>query len=484
MVDNNHETRILIIDDDEDDFFITSEYIKKIGDRKFTIDWCFRYSEATTNIREKNYDLYLIDYYLGARTGLDLIKEAIAIGCEEPLVLLTGKGNQFIDREAMQAGAMDYLVKSELNVEKVERCIRYSLERAASVKALKANERKYRSIFERSKDAVFLASENLRFRDVNDATSQLLQYSKEQLCNISLYDLLEEKENSYIREKIDTLGAVHDREIELQSKEGEKKYCILSLSSETDPNGGRYVHGLLHDITELKKAEKATLQAEKLAAAGRLVQTLAHEVRNPLNNINLSLEQLQHEINEGNDSGIFMEIIQRNSKRISDIITELLNSSRPAEMSMQHKPLQVIVDESIAAALDRITLQKIRLNIDYSSEPAYVKADSEKLKIAFLNIIINAVEAMEEDKGELNISIESDRESHIVKIRDNGSGIAEENLSKLFEPYFTSKRNGLGLGLAATLNILQSHKGRIEVTSEMNKGSQFTITFPAAMNMA
>ncbi len=480
----NHVTRILIIDDDEDDFYITSEYIKKISDRQFKIDWCYKYSDAIGHIRNDEYNLYLIDYYLGAKTGLDLIKEAINMGCEEPLVLLTGKGNQFIDREAMQAGAMDYLVKSELNVEKVERCIRYSLERAASVKALRANERKYRSIFERSKDAVFLATENLQFRDVNEATSQLLQYSREQLFQLSLYDLLDEKENVFIRDRLALLGAVHDREIELRSKEGERKYCILSLSTETDPNGGKYVHGLLHDITELKKAEKATLQAEKLAAAGRLVQTLAHEVRNPLNNINLSLEQLHHEVGELNDSAIFMEIIQRNSKRISDIITELLNSSRPAEMTLQNKPLQTIVDESIAAALDRITLQKVKLEIDYAKQPAYVKADPEKLKLAFLNIIINAVEAMEEDKGILNISIDTERDSHIVKIRDNGTGIAEENLSKLFEPYFTSKRNGLGLGLAATLNILQSHKGRIEVSSEMNKGSQFTITFPAAREMA
>lgn len=479
MSEINNLTRILIVDDDEDDFYITSEYIKKITDRKFTIDWCFKYTDAINHIRNREYHLYFIDYYLGARTGLDLIDEAVAMGCEEPLVLLTGKGNQVIDREAMQAGAMDYLVKSDLNVEKVERCIRYSLERAASIKALRANERKYRSIFERSKDAVFLATEDLVFRDVNDATSQLLKYTKEQLKSISLYDLLDEKENEYIKDKIAYVGALHDWEIELQSQEGEKKNCILSLSVESDTNGERYIHGLLHDITELKKAEKATLQAEKLAAAGRLVQTLAHEVRNPLNNINLSLEQLHHEVSHVDDAEIYMEIIQRNSKRISDIITELLNSSRPAEMTMQSKPLQVILDESITAALDRITLQKIKLDINYTVEPAYVNADPEKLKLAFLNIIINAVEAMEEDKGTLSIIIDSDRGTHIVKIRDNGSGIAEENLSKLFEPYFTSKRNGLGLGLAATLNILQSHKGRIEVASQVDKGTEFTITFPA-----
>lgn len=480
MDDNSNLTRILIIDDDEDDFFITREYIKKIADKKFTIDWCYKYKDAINHIKNDAYHLYFIDYYLGARTGLQLIREAIALQCEEPMVLLTGKGNQFIDNEAMQAGAMDYLVKSELTVEKVERCIRYSLERAASVKALRANERKYRSIFERSKDGVFLANTDLMLLDFNDATSTLLQYSKDQLSNISLYNLLDEKENNFIKNRIAFSGAVHDREIELQSKEGEKKFCILSLSVETDPNGGRYIHGLLHDITELKKAEKATLQAEKLAAAGRLVQTLAHEVRNPLNNINLSLEQLHHEIHGIEDSEIYMEIIQRNSKRISDIITELLNSSRPTEMLLVSKPLQVILDESIAASLDRITLQKVKLDIQYSNQPAYVKADAEKLKLAFLNIIINAVEAMEEEKGKLSIIIESDKNSHVVKIRDNGSGIAEDNLSKLFEPYFTSKRNGMGLGLAATLNILQSHNGRIEVSSELNRGSQFTITFPSA----
>jgi PAS domain S-box-containing protein len=473
-------TRILIIDDDEDDFYITSEYIKKITDRQFKIDWCYKYTDAINLIADTSYNLYFIDYYLGAKTGLDLIKEAAAMGCEEPLVLLTGKGNQMIDREATQAGAMDYLVKSELNVEKVERCIRYSLERAASLKALRANERKYRSIFERSKDAVFLAGEELEFRDVNDATSQLLKYSKEQLINFSLYNLLDEKENNYIRESLAATGAVNDREIELLTPEGDRKYCILSLSTETDTNGQHYIHGLLHDITELKKAEKATLQAEKLAATGRLVQTLAHEVRNPLNNINLSLEQLHHEIIHGDDVEIYMEIIQRNSKRISDIITELLNSSRPAEMSLESKPLQVIMDESISASLDRITLQKVKLDINYTPQPAFVKADPEKLKLAFLNILINAVEAMEEDKGVLSISIQSDKINHIVRIRDNGSGIAEENLSKLFEPYFTSKRNGLGLGLAATLNILQSHKGRIEVSSELGKGSEFIIAFPAA----
>lgn len=475
----------MIIDDDEDDFFITSEYIKKIDPQKFQIDWCYRYNEALEHMMKHEYDLYFVDYYMGAKTGLDLLKEAIDNKCEEPVVLLTGKGTQAIDREAMQAGAMDYLVKSDLNVEKLERCIRYSVERAASLKALKANERRYRSIFERSKDAVFIATMDLEFKDVNYAASDLLHYSKEELLGgMTLFQLLENSENkSSIIQQIEDKGKLGDKEIEVKTKDEEKKFCILSLSTETDTHGIKYIHGMLHDITHLKKAEKATLQAEKLAAAGRLVRTLAHEVRNPLNNINLSVEQLVHEmIGPPDETQIYLDIIQRNSKRIGDIITELLNSSRPTEMSMERKPLQEIMDESIASALDRITLQRVKLQIRYIDSPAWISADTEKLKIAFLNIIINAIEAMPEDSGMLNIVVDSENAHQVVKIADNGCGISEENLSRLFEPYFTSKRNGLGLGLATTLNILQSHKAHIEVASALNKGTYFTITFPAALD--
>ena len=471
-------TRILIIDDDEDDFLLTSDYIRRINDKKFHIDWCYKYQEALETLDQHLYDLYFVDYYLGAKTGLDLIKQAVSHQCEEPIVLLTGKGTQAIDREAMQAGATDYLVKSELTVEKVERCIRYSLERCSTLKALRQNERKYRTIFERSKDAVIRATEELQFIDVNDATSILLKYSRQELLRMSLYDLLAPEESFFIREQLQEKGMISDLEAELTTKDGEKKNCILSLSTETD--GIKYIHGMIHDITHIKKAEKATLQAEKLASAGRLVQTLAHEVRNPLNNINLSVEQLIHELETNAESNVYLEIIQRNSKRIGDIITELLNSSRPAEMSMERKPLQAIMDESVGIALDRLTLQRVKLQIRYTNEPAWIMADASKLKIAFLNIIINAIEAMQEEKGLLEIIVESNSQNHIVKINDNGSGISEENLSRLFEPYFTSKRNGLGLGLAATLNILQSHKARIEVASALGRGTFFTITFPIA----
>lgn len=479
--------KILIIDDDEDDYFITSEYIKSIPGSKFTIEWCFEYKEAIERICSGEYQLFFVDYYLGAKTGLDLIKEAIALKCEQPFILLTGIGNHKIDMEAMKAGAVDYLVKSEMDAEKLERCIRYSYERAKSIKALKANERKFRNIFERSADAVFLADKELVFKDINEATTQLLGYSKKALLSLSLFQLLNKKEEKEdLKKELETKYDVQDKEVILKTKAGEIRYCILSLSSEQNEEG-KYYQGIIHDITSLKKAEKATLRMEKRGVADRLVHVLAHEVRNPLNNINLSLEQLVPEV-ENSDSKVYVDIIQRNSKRIEALINELLSTSRPAEITQASVPLQNIIDDSIAAANDRLMLKKITLYKDFPGENVIVLADAEKLKIALLNIIINAVEAMQPESGKLNVYLKNSEDQAQLIIEDNGCGISEENLSRLFEPYFTAKRNGMGLGLAATLNILQSHQAEVEVQSKINEGSSFIITFknnkniPAAAN--
>lgn len=468
--------RILIIDDDEDDFFLTSTLVKEINGN-FKVDWCYNYAQALDHITNFRYDLYFIDYYLGARTGLDLLKEALLRDCTEPLILLTGKGNHKVDMEAMLAGAADYLVKSELNAEKLERCIRYSLEKARSLKALRDNELKYRNIFEKSKDAIFLADTELQFLAVNQATTQLFNYTSEQLTALTLYDLMPNKQAAeYLALKLRETGEVEDLELELLDSDEEELHCIFSATSVQRPDGSYYVQGILHDITTLRKAEKNLVMSEKLAATGRLARTLAHEIRNPLTNIHLSLDHLRHDgLTEEQLS--YYQIILRNTKRIGAIISELLDTARPTDIILRRVPLQDIMDESITAAMDRIMLKQIKTSIKYPEDIIEVMADKEKLKIAFLNIIINAVEAMNEGEGELEINVTSQPQFHEVKITDNGCGISPDNLQRLFEPYFTSKRNGLGLGLAATLNILQAHQAGVDVHSTPGSGTMFVLTF-------
>jgi PAS domain S-box-containing protein len=480
MMDMKKNVRILIIEDDEDDFIILSEYIRHVKTINAEINWCSSYDDALSQMCSKQHDLYFLDYRLGAKSGVTLLKEAIDNNCEDPVILLTGKGNYEVDVQAMQLGAVDYLIKTELNVEKVDRCIRYALERDAAMKALSANERKFRSIFEKSKDIIFTADSNLYIKEVNPAVYDFLGYTREECCSINLAELIEQAQHrKFLLHTLKSGKGIKDWEVQLRASNGEYKSCIITAALENNPDNSTYVQGIIHDITNIKKVESATLKAEKLAMVGRLVHTLAHEVRNPLNNITLSLEQMVEDVHdEGTLS--YLNIIDRNSKRINQLIKELLNTSQPVEAQLKPELLTNIIDEVMAAAIDRLTLKKIALNIAYPEKKVKILADRSKLTIALLNIVINAIEAMEENKGVLSVRVRVQDEHAVVQIEDNGCGISKENLTKLFEPYFTQKRNGVGLGLAFTLNILQGHSANVEANSELGVFTIFTITFPVA----
>ncbi len=170
-------------------------------------------------------------------------------------------------------------------------------------------------------------------------------------------------------------------------------------------------------------------------------------------------------------------IIQRNSTRINQIITELLNSTKTLNLDFEQHSLQEILDESLAVAQDRICLQKIKLEKTFQHSPFYVLADKPKLKIAFSNIIINAIEAMEAEKGKLLVSLNELPDSYVVSIKDNGHGIPKEFLLKLFEPFFTLKKNGMGLGLAASYSIFKSHKATMQVENNVKVGTTFIMKF-------
>lgn len=475
---NGERIKIAIIDDDEDDFFIISDYIHGIEGREFEIDWFQDYQSAIEMIRARAYDLYFVDYFLGSRTGLDLLREAASIKFDRPIVLLTGFGSKEIDISAMQSGATDYLAKSELNTEKLERCIRYALERSQFLYELKASEMKYRNLFESSRDAVFIADTSLAFVEVNHSAQSLLQPKSGNLIGYTLYDFVDDEvQRARIQGLVRASGNIDDLEIKLRSlsnDDSDTRTCLLSLYVHPDDEIP-VVHGIIHDITNIKKAEYANLQTEKLAANERLIRMLAHEIRNPLNNIVLSVEHLLPDA--ADEQKDFLGIIQRNSIRINQIITELLNLASPAELAFEKHALQDIMDESLSRASDRINLHKINVEKKYPNSPMIVSADKNKLIIALTNILINAVEAMEIQKGNLGIFLDGNGDTYSISIKDNGRGIPREHLSKLFDPFFTLKKNGMGLGLTASYSIIQSHKAKMHVESSVDVGTNFLIRF-------
>ena len=253
---------------------------------------------------------------------------------------------------------------------------------------------------------------------------------------------------------------------------------------EADEKVQQYQEQLRVRIMELRGVNKELLQMrsiEKFASTGRIARTIAHEVRNPLTNINLAMEQLKADMAGGEgDNGILFEMVQRNSNRINQLITDLLNSTKFAELSYAKVSINTLLDEALELAKDRVVLYNIQVVKKYSNDICEVAVDKDKLKIAFLNIIVNAIEAMEPGKGVLTIVTKGENNKCVIEVADNGAGMDKESMGRLFEPYFTSKPKGNGLGLTNTQNIILNHKGTIQAESEKGKGTIFSIALDFA----
>ena len=241
----------------------------------------------------------------------------------------------------------------------------------------------------------------------------------------------------------------------------------------------QYQKELEENIDELKRMEaklRELKSMEKFTATGRVARTIAHEVRNPLTNISLAAEQLQDLTTQNNESSMLLDMIGRNSIRINQLISDLLNATKIIELNIRPVSINKILDETLEMATDRLDLSQVKVEKNYAADVCNVFVDEEKIKIAFLNIIVNAIEAMEKSKGILSLRTKNGGDSCIIEIEDNGNGMDDDTLQKLFEPYFTNKPNGNGLGLTNCQNIILSHRGNVTVKSALRKGTLFIVT--------
>jgi PAS domain S-box-containing protein len=475
--------KVLLIEDDEDDVLLAKEYLSDSEDFKFEMEWISETDKAREKMTENAHDVILVDYRLGSETGLDLIKYAQENGVLTPCILLTGQGDLKVDIDASKYGAADYLVKTDLDASMLERSIRYALTQSKVIRELDEKEKKYRSLFERSIDPIFLANIDFKILDINESFTNFFGYSGKESLSLSLSQIfVDENDYNYLRAELKADDQVKDFEVVLVNNRGEKKICMINCVFIPDQTSDFCCYqGIIYDLTLRKKAEKDMLVAERLSMTGKLARTIAHEVRNPLTNLNLALEHLRDEMPKDNEAvQLYSEIIERNAKRIDTLITEMLNSSKPKELNLELVDVTDILNETIVLASDSLNLKQMKLQKSYVQNLPRILVDREKLKIAFLNIIVNAIEAMEQGKGELTVDVKLKQSSIVVTISDNGKGIPAEDLEKLFDPFFTEKQGGMGLGLTSTKNIISSHNASIEVESTVKVGTSFIIYFKLA----
>lgn len=228
-------------------------------------------------------------------------------------------------------------------------------------------------------------------------------------------------------------------------------------------------------------------QAERSAVIGRLGSAIAHEIRNPLNYINLTLDHLRSKYAPTNeeDEAKFRKLVSQikdEVARINQQISDFLNYSRPANVSLRPVPAREVVEDSLRIIEGQAEENGIKISVVEHEDVPPIMGDPEFLRSVFNNLFINAVQAMGAKGGSLGVRILPDEATAFVRfeITDTGNGIPEENLPKIFEPYFSTKETGTGLGLAIVQKIVDTHNGTIEVESTVEKGTTFIVRLPAA----
>jgi len=178
---------------------------------------------------------------------------------------------------------------------------------------------------------------------------------------------------------------------------------------------------------------------------------------------------------------IYLDIISRSSTRINYLINELLKYQEIEDTETNKHSLHQLLDEVLTLTADRITLKKIKVRKEYNAEEGKISVDKAQIGIALTNIIINAIEAMAEQNGELTLVTRSIGNKYVIEIADNGIGIKNEQLKDIFRPNFTNKPGGMGLGLSTTLEILQYNHVVVDVSSEEGRGTCFILFFDKAI---
>ena len=248
--------------------------------------------------------------------------------------------------------------------------------------------------------------------------------------------------------------------------------------------------GLFNEMTvklsRTRELETQLHQAEKAAVVGRLASAIAHEIRNPLNYINLTLDYLRTSFapDDPEKRQTFSRLsgqLKSEVARINTRISEFLNYSRPSELELEPVDLYAVAQDAMRIVEPQISESRINARVEKTDEVPRVMGDTEALHSVMTNLVINAVQALDGEGGSLSITLaaEDDGRQARIDVTDSGRGIAPEDISKIFEPYYSTKDTGTGLGLAIVKKAVDDHGGTINVKSKVGSGTTFSITLPA-----
>ncbi len=261
----------------------------------------------------------------------------------------------------------------------------------------------------------------------------------------------------------------------ISSKKTGKKLIIRQVSMEV--RGKFNALYIFEDVTEVKNLENALSRAENLALLGKITASVAHEIKNPLASLKLSVQLLKKQLGSSNSEILeTINVLDKEVRRLEERAKGFLEFSNP---KYEFKALNVIevVTEAVKLARIRARDRNIQITTNYSDENVVVLGDMNALNSAFLNVLVNAMDACEEN-GKINVKVKKEEKMVTISFTDNGKGISPDALDYIFEPFFTLKNGGTGLGMSIVKRVVTSHGGKVKVMSKKGEGTTVNLHIP------
>lgn len=353
------------------------------------------------------------------------------------------------------------------------------LERDERIQQLEKQLSWYKSFFDKATDAVFIIQpETWSVMDANDYAGQIIGVPREELLGTNLpqfrriYKLLKKSSSPIVLS-----------ELVLDTNDNDSLMVEVSARF-VDYEGQKLIQAIARDVSEQHALTDKLVQADKLVLLGQLSAGIAHEIRNPLAAVNLNLQVLKRKIPEDTQEYEHVATALQGVERISKIVEVTLNFSKPAIPDIHGVNLNSIVPTTLELVSTVIRRKEIQVEQKLDEKLPIVSADAKQIQQVLINLVTNAADAIK-SKGKIVIKSYKERipgrsggEYAVISISDNGIGIVPEDLSKIFNPFFTRKAEGTGLGLPITQRILHQHNGVIDVESAVGSGTTFYIKLP------
>ena len=348
-----------------------------------------------------------------------------------------------------------------------------------------------RLLFDTMVEGMVVVTSDRSVTYVNETAAEILGIPTE-AANQSLDKVFSSTElRELCKMGLDIEDAIRDREVAIEANGQDRtlRVNILPLRHHDGPSLGALV--LFMDVTEQRLQEARLRRAEKLAALTTLSAGVTHEIRNPLNALGIHLQLLKRQIakeklEENQDIQGTIAVLEREVKRLNEVMEMFLRATRPAKPEFRRTDIIDLITQTLQLLRPELESREIDIQFIQTIKRPEILADDRLFSQVFINLIKNAAEAIDEAVAELGdrvkrqivIQVDADDEATVIRISDSGAGMLREDMERIFEPYFTTKESGTGLGLMVSESIIRQHGGQLDVQSEVGVGTDFIITLP------